>query len=133
MFLATTEGRDTPRQGAELRRMPLPRTPMNKRLLACLLALPACIRAQPKRDVGRLHSFPYYTHQLVIEGFQVRLVLQLGGECFQSGRERAVDEGTVDDDVDVVEAVAKDSYPHRDRNARKTSQNKGTSDPSQPR
>src|SRR5688572_23792526 len=32
----------------------------------------------------RLHGFPYYTHQVVIEGFQVRLVLQLGGEVFQS-------------------------------------------------
>src|SRR5918993_3349238 len=54
-------------------------------------------------------------------------------ECDQCDGEQTVDEGTVDDDVDVVEAVAQDSYPHRDRNARKTSQNKGTSDPSQPR
>src|SRR5919112_2886707 len=33
--------------------------------------------------MGWLHRLPYYTHQVVIEGFQVRLVLQLGGEGFQ--------------------------------------------------
>src|SRR5215210_5151752 len=31
----------------------------------------------------RLHRFPHHSHQVVIEGFQVRLVLQLGGEHFQ--------------------------------------------------
>src|SRR5829696_7077884 len=31
----------------------------------------------------RLHGLPYYTHQVVIEGFQVRLVPELGGEGFQ--------------------------------------------------
>src|SRR5918993_5203264 len=30
MFLSTTEDRDTPRHGAELRRKPLPRTPLDK-------------------------------------------------------------------------------------------------------
>jgi hypothetical protein len=30
--------------------------------------------------MGGLHGLPYHTHQIVIEGFQVRLVLQLGGE-----------------------------------------------------
>src|ERR671913_1532566 len=33
--------------------------------------------------MGRLHRLPYHTHQVVIEGFQVRLVLQLGGEGFE--------------------------------------------------
>src|SRR5215212_9306800 len=41
------------------------------------------VGTEPQRDVRRLHSFPYYIHQVFIEGFQVRLVLQLGGECFQ--------------------------------------------------
>src|SRR5829696_2672603 len=138
--------------------------------------------------MGWLHCLPYHSQQVVIEGVQVRLVLQFGGEafqglssivlpsveapvykrlyaasqrreqcCYQEGGchhcecgllaskededslqhhddtevecdqcsgERAVDEGTVDKDVYLVEAVAQDSYPHRDRNARKTSQNK---------
>ena len=33
--------------------------------------------------MGWLHRLPYHTHQVVIEGFQVRLVLQLGEEHFQ--------------------------------------------------
>ena len=62
----------------ELPRIHIPRTRVNKRLLACLLALPACIRAQPKRDVGRLHRIPYYTYQIIAQCVQICLVAQLG-------------------------------------------------------
>src|SRR5215212_2292369 len=40
------------------------------------------IGTPPQRDVGWMHRLPYHTHQVVIEGFQVRLVTQCGGEGF---------------------------------------------------
>src|SRR5215211_5412251 len=39
-------------------------------------------------------------------------------ECDQRDGKRAIDEGTVDDNVYVVEAIAKDGYPNRDRDGR---------------
>src|SRR5215211_2077671 len=41
------------------------------------------IGTKPQRDVGRLHRLPHHTHQVIIEGVQVRLVTQCGGEGFQ--------------------------------------------------
>src|SRR5215217_8808178 len=45
----------------EVRRIPIPRSSVNKGLLDCLLALPGRIGTQPQRDVGWLHSLPYTT------------------------------------------------------------------------
>src|SRR5215207_7432361 len=167
--------------GGELPRILLPRTSVNKSLLACLLALPGCVRAYPQRDVSRLHGLPYHSHQILIQRLEVRLVPQLDGEGFQGlpgvvlaaveaavnegldapthrveerryreggdhhgqlrllllsgeeeenclyrrhapevdgekrGRERAVDEGAVYDDVYVVEAVLEDGDAHSER------------------
>src|SRR5215211_5315521 len=132
----------------------------------------------------RLHCLPHHTHQVVIEGFQVRLVPELGREGFQGlprvilptveapvyegldstsqgvekcryqecrchyrqlrpasrepaesvlngqyaahvhsyqrHRQSAVDQGAVDDAVDVVEAVLEDSYGCGNGEERKT-------------
>src|ERR671910_3397985 len=46
-------------------------------------AMLPCLGSQPQGDVGWLHRLPYHTHQVVVEGFQVRLVTQCGGEGFQ--------------------------------------------------
>src|SRR5215203_4331237 len=56
---------------------------VNKSLLACLLALPGCIRAQPQRDVGWLHRLPYHPYQIVAQCLKVCFVPELGRECFQ--------------------------------------------------
>jgi len=33
--------------------------------------------------VRRLHRFPYYPHQIIAQGVEVRLVPELGGEGFE--------------------------------------------------
>src|SRR5829696_3131670 len=68
---------------SELPRIPIPRTRVNKSLLACLLALPGCVRAQPQRDVCGLHSLPYHPHQVFAQGVQVCFVAQLSREGLQ--------------------------------------------------
>src|SRR5215210_3109747 len=69
---------------AEVRRILLPRTRVNKALLVCPLALRGPIGTQPQRDMFRLHRVPYHTHQVVAKGIQIRLVPELGREGFQS-------------------------------------------------
>src|SRR5829696_2071857 len=66
----------------EVRRIPIPRTWVNKGLLDCLLALPGRIGTQPQRDVCGLHSLPYHPHQVFAQGVQVCFVAQLGREGF---------------------------------------------------
>ena len=50
----------------------------------------------------------------------------------QRGGESTVDEGAVDEEVYVVEAVAQNCYPHRDRHAYETDLHKGVSGPFEP-
>src|SRR5215217_4467564 len=38
---------------------------------------------QPQRDVGRLHRLPNYPHEVVVQGFEVCLVPELGREGFE--------------------------------------------------
>src|SRR5918992_2809500 len=52
-------------------------------LLVFLLDPQGCIGSQPQRDVCRLHRLPYHSNQVVIEGFQVRLVPELRRECLK--------------------------------------------------
>src|SRR5829696_5500704 len=72
--------RESPK--GEVRRIPIPRTWVNKGLLDCLLALPGRIGTQPQRDVCGLHSLPYHPHQVFAQGVQVCFVAQLGREGF---------------------------------------------------
>src|SRR5215217_5352214 len=154
------------------------------------------IRAQPHRDVGWLHGFPYDPYELASKGVEVRLVSELGREALQRlyrivlptveaavdkaldaapGRveqggyrqggghdhelgtlagqgaeeqlehddaaevedrehrgEQAVDEGTVYDEIYVVEVVAQDCYAHRNRQAHDTGNYQYGADPVQP-
>jgi hypothetical protein len=55
--------RESPK--GEVRRIPIPRTPVNKELLVCLRAFLSRLGAQPQRDVGRLHRLPHNPHQVV--------------------------------------------------------------------
>ena len=48
--------------GYELPRISILGTLVNKGLLVRLLSLRERIRAQPQRDVGRLHRLPYHPH-----------------------------------------------------------------------
>src|SRR5215211_5304770 len=41
------------------------------------------VGTQPQRHVRRLHRLPYHSHQVVIEGFQICLVPELGREGFK--------------------------------------------------
>src|SRR5215211_228246 len=50
----------------------------------------------------------------------------------QRGRQRTVDESAVDDEIDLVEPVARYSDPHGDRDAYQADQNKCVSNPSEP-
>src|SRR5919112_1895647 len=61
----------------------LPSTSVTKELLLCLLTLRSRLGAQPQRHVRRLHRLPYHPYQVVIEGFQVRLVPELRRECLK--------------------------------------------------
>jgi hypothetical protein len=40
------------------------------------------VGTQPQSDMGGLHGLLYHSNQVVIEGFQIRLVPQCGGEGF---------------------------------------------------
>src|SRR5215216_1842734 len=63
MFLSTPEDRDTPRHGAELRRINLPRTPMNRarvRAKASKNPGPQVVAsATPRRTLAPAHQQPY--------------------------------------------------------------------------
>jgi hypothetical protein len=50
--------------------------------LAFLLIPRGRFGAQPQRDVGGLHRLAHYTHQIIAQGVEVRLVLKLGRESF---------------------------------------------------
>src|SRR5215207_323170 len=41
------------------------------------------VGTEPQRHVRRLHRLPYHSHQVVIEGFQICLVPELGREGFK--------------------------------------------------
>src|SRR5215210_3474091 len=57
-------------------------TSVNWVSLLRLLAVSRRIGAQPQRHVGWLHRLPYHPYQVVAQGIQVRLISELGGECF---------------------------------------------------
>ena len=42
-----------------------------------VVALSGGIRAQPQRDVGRLHRLPYHPYEVIAQGVQIRLVPEL--------------------------------------------------------
>src|SRR5918995_3738565 len=73
---------ECPKPEVGLPRIPIPRTPVNKGLLDCLLSLPGRIGTQPQRDVCGLHRLPYHPHQVFAQGVQVCFVAQLGREGF---------------------------------------------------
>src|SRR5215203_3994208 len=64
----------------ELRRISLPRTPVNKESLLRPPRLGGRLWTQPQRDVLRLHGVPGHLHHIVSQGIQVRLIAQPGAE-----------------------------------------------------
>src|SRR5215203_2425792 len=171
-------------------------TGSSARFSGALASLWSGIRAQPQRDVGRLHRAPHDPDEVIAQGVEIRLVSKLAREDFQrlyrivlptveaavdkaldaaprrveqggyrqggghhhelgslAGHsaeeqlehddaaevearqhrgERSVDEGTVYDEVYVVEVIAQDCYAHRDRQAHDTGYYQYGTDPVQP-
>src|SRR5215208_7815702 len=69
-----------PAREAELRRITLPRTRVNKGSLRRPLRLVGRLWTQPQRDVLGLHGVPDHLHHIVSQGIQVRLFAQPGAE-----------------------------------------------------
>src|SRR5215213_8076227 len=67
---------------AELPRIHLLGTWVNKGPLACPLPLLRRLRAQPHRDVGRLHRLPHYSYKLGVQSVEIGLIAQRCREGF---------------------------------------------------
>ena len=64
----------------ELRRTSLPRTPVNRDLLAYLLVLRSRLWVQPQGDVLGLHGGPGHSYEVLAQRIQVRLLSQSAGK-----------------------------------------------------
>src|SRR5215213_2233780 len=67
-------------RGCGLPRIPLPRTRVNRDLLAYLLVLRSRLWVQPQGDVLGLHGVPGHPYEVLAQRIQVRLLSQSAGK-----------------------------------------------------